>query len=103
MTLEPQYVGLVIVIITNFLASIWWAATINNKMTEMEKRAITMENEQRTRADSLSSEQKTQDKMLSAIATIQARQDERLSAIQATLIRVEKQLDKAEHRAGEGA
>lgn len=62
--------------------TVWWAASLNGKVTNLEDRFGSIEDEQRA-----------QDRALANINTLMARLDERTAQMVTTMDRLEKRLD----------
>jgi uncharacterized coiled-coil protein SlyX len=82
MTIEPFYFSLILAIGVHLVGTIWWAATVNSKMLDIEKRMTAMEVEQRQ-----------QDRTLSSMAASVARMEERTVTLLDAVTRVENRIE----------
>lgn len=84
MEADIQTIGVIAALVIQAGGTVWWAATLNGKVSNLE-----------SRFDSIEKEQSAQDKTLSQINTTVARLDERTTSMVSTMDRLEKRLNSS--------
>ena len=92
MELNLELIGMIAALAVQAAGTVWWAATLNNKVESLYGKVDGLEN----RFSSIEDEQRAQDKSLANINTLMARLDERTEAMVKTMDRLEKRLDSTQ-------
>jgi uncharacterized coiled-coil protein SlyX len=89
MDANVELIGMVCALIVQAAGTVWWAATLNNKVESLFGKVDGLED----RFSNIEVEQRQQDKSLASINTLMARLDERTEAMVKTMDRMEKRFD----------
>ena len=92
MQLNVEFLSVISALIMQAVGTVWWAATINNKVVGLYDRADTWDD----RFAAIEDEQRSQDRALTSIGHLMSRLDERSEQMVRTMERVERRLDAAQ-------